>query len=481
MPNFILLVGEDVGLHLGCYGDAYASTPHLDRLASQGHRYTHAFSTAPVCAPSRSCLVSGRYAFSLGSHHMRSNLLHPPRLFTHELRDAGYHVSWPTKLDFNFDPADDFADDREHWLDRLRSGSLPDQPFFLFRNFGVTHESTMWPEPWEGGGAVKEREAELHRLAPAQRHDPAAAHVPAYLPDTAEVRADIARYYDALSIQDAQVGDVLDALDASPYADDTIVIYMSDHGRGLWREKRWCYGSGIHLPLIVRAPGITQPGAAVDELVSWVDIAPTVLSLAGVAGGVAGVPEAYQGQVFLGPDRARPRDHVFAGRDRMDEAFDRVRVCRSQRWHYIRNHHPELPWAQRGRYMEHQLTTQAVRELGARGELPEPAAQWLAPRKPAEELYDADADSEMVRNLAESPEHAHVLAAHRATLERFLEDVGDLGELAESELIARGLVEDKLAEYRQRIEPLPERYRIGPERTLLTLEETRAWAERHTQ
>ena len=472
MPNFILLVGEDVGLHLGCYGDPYASTPNLDRLAAAGRRYTHAFSTAPVCAPSRSCLVSGRYAFSMGSHHMRSKLCDAPRLFTHELRDAGYYVSWPTKLDFNFDPADDFADDREDWLERLRTGTLGDRPFFLFRNFGVTHESTMWPEPWDGGGACASREAEMHRLGPGQRHDPADASVPAYLPDTPEVRADIARYYDALSIQDAQIGEVLDALEASPYADDTVVIYMSDHGRGLWREKRWCYGSGIHLPLLVRAPGITQPGAVVDELVSWVDVAPTVLSLAGAA-----VPKTYQGQVFLGPDRDEPREHVFAGRDRMDEAFDRVRVCRSQRWHYIRNHHPELPWAQRNRYMEHQLTTQAVRELGARGELGEAASQWLAPRKPAEELYDAHADPEMVHNLADQPEHAEVLASHRAALDRFVQQVGDLGELAESELIERSLVEDQLTAYRERIELLPQRYRIGPERTLLTLEEARAWAQ----
>ncbi|MEX0887700.1 MAG: sulfatase [Phycisphaeraceae bacterium] len=472
MPNIILLVGEDVGRHLHCYGDAYASTPNLDRLASEGHRYTHAFSTAPVCAPSRSCLVTGRYAFSMGSHHMRSTLLEPPRLFTHELRDAGWHVNWHTKTDFNFEPPGDFADERSDWLEALRTGGLPEKPCLLFRNFGVTHESTMWPEPWNDAGAVRERVANAHRLAPEQRHDPAKARVPAYLPDTPEVRADIARYYDALSIQDAQVGEVLDALDASPYRDDTIVIYMSDHGRGLWREKRWCYGSGIHLPLLVRAPDVTQAGAVVDELVSWVDIAPTLLSLAGV-----GVPAGYQGRVFLGPGRGEPREHVFAGRDRMDEAFDRVRVCRSRRWHYIRNYHPELPWAQRMRYMEHQLTTQAVRERHARGELPEAAQPWLARTKPAEELYDAEADPDMVRNLASDPAHAKVVRDHAAALDRFLAEAGDLGDVPETELIARGIVADQLDEYRGRIEPLPERYRIGPEQTLVTIEDVRQWAE----
>jgi N-sulfoglucosamine sulfohydrolase len=473
-PNFIVLVGEDVGLHLACYGDRYASTPNLDRLASQGARYTQAFSTAPVSAPSRSALVTGQHAFSIGSHHMRSTLLNPPRLFTQELRDAGYYVNWENKTDFNFNPPADFTDETRDWLGDLRRGKLPAKPFFLFHNDSVTHESTMWPEPWQENshkGEVVTRAARLQQLRPDQHHDPADAPVPAYLPDRPQVRADLARYYDALSIADARVGQVLEALDASPYRDNTILIYMSDHGRGLVREKRWCYGAGIHLPLVIRAPGLIKPGVVSEEMVSWVDIAPTVLSLAGVP-----IPQRYHGQVFLGPDKAAtPRRYAYAGRDLMDCDFDRVRACRRGPWHYIRNDFPNLPYAQRNQYMEHQHTTQVIRELHARGELTPAAALWMSETKPPEELYDTRTDPDMVHNLADDPAHAPVLAELRQELGRYLDEVGDLGMVPESELIARGLAADRMDEYRRRIAPLPEHLRLGPPLTLLTMEEALAY------
>lgn len=461
-PNIILLIGEDTGLHLGCYGDGYASTPRLDRLAAEGCRYDQALSTAPVCAPSRSSIITGMYPWSIGTHQMRSTLLRPPRLFTHELRDAGYFVNWHTKTDFNFDPdtAGDGAPwrDADHdWLTELAHGTLPQQPFFLYRNFGVTHESTMWSDAFhEAGGAWKEREDQQHLLQPDQRHDPARATVPPYLPDTPEVRRHLAWYYDALSIQDAQIGRVLDALAASPYADNTLVIYMTDHGRGLPREKRWCYDAGLHLPLIVRGPGIA-PGTVSDELVNWVDIAPTLLSLAG-----ASIPQHCQGQAFLGQQKAAtPRSFAFAGRDRMDEAFDHVRVARDRRWHYIRNSFPAIPYCQRNHYMERMDATRQLRELHAAGRLAGDAAVWMAPRKPAEELYDAHADPAMVRNLADDPAHAQTLARLRAALDEHLQRVGDLGMVDERELVARGLVKDRIEEFRSRIKPLPPEHRVG--------------------
>lgn len=463
-PNFILLIGEDTGLHLGCCGDPCASTPHLDRLATEGARYTNAVSTAPVCAPARSTLVTGMYAWSLGTHHMRSTLLQPPRLFTHELRDAGYYVSWPTKTDFNFQPPANFADSTEgDWLEALRDGTLPDKPFLLCRNFTVTHESTMWAELPEGQrfGALRERNRELHRLAPQQRHDPAEVVVPAYLPDTPEVRNDIARYYDALSIQDMQIAEVLDALEQSPYRENTIVIYLTDHGRGLVREKRWCYDAGVHLPLIVRDPrpegeSVTRRGAVRDEAVSWVDVAPTILSLAG-----ASIPAHYQGNVFLGPAR-RVREYAFFGRDRMDEVFDRVRGCRDGRYHLIRNDFPQLPYAQRNHYMEYQATTRVIRDLHAAGKLPAPARLWMADRKPPQELYDWHADPDMVHNLADDPAHATTLERMRSALAAELERFGDLGEKTERQLIDSGIVENRLdSEYAARVAPLAEAHRIG--------------------
>ncbi len=460
-PNFILLVGEDAGRYAGCYGDAVANTPNLDRLAAEGCRYDNAFSTSPVCAPSRSTLVMGKYAWSMGSHHMRSTLINPPRLFTHELRDAGYYVSWPTKLDFNFEPAEDFREDKDDWEGKLANGELGDRPFFLFKNFSVTHESTMWEAAKGGagghGGACLYREELLEKTPDVPRCDPASVRVPAYLPDTQGVREDIARFYDALTLMDMQVGNVLDALEASPYKDNTYVIYITDHGRGLIREKRWCYDAGVHLSCLMRGPGVI-PGSSSDKLVSWVDFGPTFLSLAGVP-----VPDDYHGQVFFGDAKVAEREYVFHGRDRMDEAFDRTRSARDKRWHYIRNYHPELPWMQRNFYMERQNTTQIARQLNSEGKLTDSAALFLAESKPAEELYDAVNDPDMVKNLVADPAHAGELERLRKALDDNQAKFGDKADQSERELIGQGLVVNRLDdEYSSRIEPLPEGLNLGP-------------------
>ncbi|MGE9291187.1 MAG: sulfatase family protein, partial [Puniceicoccales bacterium] len=450
-PNFILLVGEDAGRALHCYGDPDANTPNLDRFASEGCRFDNAFSTAPVCSPSRSTLVSGRYAWTLGNHHHRSNLLQPPRLFTHELRDAGYHVNWANKLDFNFTPDDDFADQRQEWFEDLENGALPNQPFFLYHNFTVTHESTMWSaDEKRFGGHNKERLAKEHLLSPDQAVDPDSVHVPAYLPDTPAVRQNIARFYEAQSIADAEIGRVLRSLDSSPYKENTIVIYLTDHGRGLLREKRWCYDAGLHLSLIVRGPGITTPGSVSDELVSWVDIAPTILSLAGVP-----IPGDYQGQIFLGPQKASPRTHAFAGRDRLDEAFDYCRSVRSKDYHYIRNRFPELPYAQRMWYLEIMETTREARRLAENGSLAGSEALFMQPTKPAEELYDVEVDPEMIHNLADDPSLATIKADLSEALDENLQRWGDLGLRPERELIDQGIIDDALKDMHAKVEKLP--------------------------
>lgn len=456
--NILFLVGEDTGCHHGCYGNPAAQTPHIDRLAAEGCRFTNACSTAPVCAPSRSTLVTGQYAFSLGSHHMRSTLLNPPRLFTEELRDAGYYVNWANKTDFNFEPPQAFADDRREWVEDLENGRLPDQPWFLYHNFECTHESSMW--------ADKGKERIQPELQPEELTDPAIVSVPAYLPDTQEVRADIARYMDSLILQDKQVGRVLQALERSGQAERTIVFYLSDHGRGLPREKRWCYEAGIHLPLIIRWPGRLEPGSSDDQLVSWVDLAPTVLSLAG-----APLPESYQGRVFLGDsaNTTPPRRYCFAGRDRMDEAWDRVRVARSSTHLYIKNFFPQLPYAQRIGYMEKQKTMQVLREKEARGELDEAQAAWMAESKPAEELYHLREDPDCVHNRVGDPGQSEYLQTLRRALEAFIEESGDLGHLSERELIQRGLVGDRIQEYRERVEPLPGEFQKGHHLTIVEM------------
>ena len=449
-PNILLLVGEDTGRHHGCYGNPLARTPNIDALAASGVRFTNACSTAPVCAPSRSTLVTGQYAFSIGSHHMRSTLLDPPRLFTQELRDQGYFVNWTNKTDFNFEPPPAFADDCSDWVEDLAAGRLADRPWLLYWNFEVTHESTMWPESWQ--------KRVQPQLEPALRTDPDAVEVPPYLPDTPEVRANIARYHDSLAIQDRQVGRVLEALEQSGLADNTIVLYLSDHGRGLPREKRWCYEAGIHLPLIVRWPGVLHPGTTDDQLVSWVDFAPTLLRIAGID-----PPADLPGRCFLGPQAdPEPRTACFAGRDRMDEAYDRVRALRTQNHLYIRNFFPDIPYAQRNHYMEKMQTMQVLREADASGQLNPAQAAWMAETKPREELFDTTADPHCIHNLAGDPGSQTLLRSLRAELDTFLDSAGDLGQLPEQTLIDRGLVQNRLPEYRERVEPLPERYRKGP-------------------
>lgn len=464
--NVVLLVGEDTGRHHGCYGEPYAHTPNLDRLAAEGCRYTNAFTHAPVCAPSRSGLVTGRYPWSIGTYHMRSTLLDPPRVFMQELRDAGVHVSWATKTDFNFVPPADFADTTE---DTWKHGLPAERPCFAFRNFDITHESRVW-DPWpHGDDTFAGRQAELPEHL---RHDPADAPIPAYLPDAPETRQDISRYFDNLSLQDQEVGEVLATIDASPAADRTVVIYLSDHGRGLVREKRWCYDAGVRMPLIVRWPGQIDPGTTCDDLVAWVDIAPTILSLMGAA-----VPSDYDGQVFFGPEAAPPRAFVYGGRDRMDEVYDKVRYARSESYHYIRNDYPALPWAVRQAYQEQEPTFQSMRRLHAAGELAGDAAVFMAECKPAEELYDPAADPDMVNNLAADPAYAQPLAEHRTVLEDFLGSIQDLSVVPESELIDRELVADRLnTEYRPRVGRLNERDRLGPEVAPLTMQEADAHA-----
>ena len=464
-PNFILIIGEDTGRHLGCYGDSAATTPNLDRLAAEGCRYDQAFTTYPVCAPARSTLVTGQYPMKIGTHHMRSTLLNPPRLFTHELRDVGYYVSWPTKLDFNFDPGEGWRDDHEPWLERLRQGDLPDQPWFLYTNIIGTHESWMWPPHAENPGRILPAGMKSEAERPPRQHDPAAVRVPAYLPDTPAVRADIARHHDNTAELDRRVGRILEALERSGQADRTIVIFLADHGRGLPREKRWPYNAGLQMPLLMRGPGI-EPGATESRLVSWVDVPPTILSLAGVP-----TPDQYDGQVFRGPAAAEPRRYVFGGRDRMDEAFDRVRIVRDQNYHYVRNFHPQVPYAQRIRFMEIMPTMKELRQLHAAGKLADDAAVFMRNSKPAEELYDIRRDPDCVKNLADHPEHADVCQQMRSALENWLDSFDDLGAVPERDLVERGLVADRIQEYRDRVEPLPAEHRIGGITTITEMHE----------
>lgn len=447
--NVILLVGEDTGKHQGCYGDIAGNTPNLDRLASEGCLYENAFSTAPVCAPSRSTLITGQYAFSIGSHHMRSCLIKPPKLFTEYLQDAGSYVNWANKTDFNFQEPSSLANETSNWIDDLALNKIPNnKPWFLYMNFPITHESIMWKDKYEADVAPF--------MDDSNRTKAEAVRVPKYLPDTPEVREDIARYYDALYLQDKKIGEVLDALERSGMKDETVVIYMSDHGRGLIREKRWCYSAGINLPLIIRYPGKFEPGSRSQQMVSWVDIAPTILEIIGVE-----IPDEFHGCSIFQQDETKYRQYCIGGRDRMDEAFDRVRTIADGEYLYIRNDYPELPYCQRIDYMEIHGTTTLCREWNADGKLNDAQKLWFQHEKPKEELYHRTSDPDNVLNLALNPEYDAVRNRLSGKLTELLAKYGDFGEQKERDLIATGLVKDQLEEYKKRIFPLPERMQNG--------------------
>jgi uncharacterized sulfatase len=437
-PNIVWIVGEDMGPELGCYGDANAISPNMDRLAREGARFTRCFTHAPVCAPSRSGLITGRYPTSIGTHHMRSTLLKPPPLFTDYLRKAGYVIAWPTrtahgKTDFNFELPPRAFDVTDDWTQ-----NLPRQPFFGFFNILTSHESQI--------RAPAARLAKnLARLKPSERRDPAKMNLPAYYPDTPEVRRDLANYYDLVTAVDYRVGDVLAALEKAGIADNTVVFLTGDHGRGLPRSKRWVYNQGTHVPLLVRWPGHIKPGSVREDLACFLDFAPTALALAGVD-----VPAEMQGQVILGPRTAPERKYVFAARDRMDETYDRIRSVRDKRYQYVRNFHPELPYAQRIAYGEEMPTMQVWRRLHAEGRLNPVQDLFFAPTKPKEELYDVEADPDEVRNLADDPRYRDKLLEMRAALDRWLVETKDLGAIPEKELVKQGLVADVLQKYEPR-------------------------------
>ncbi len=424
-PNILWISTEDICPDLGCYGDPQARTPNLDKLAAEGVRFSRCFSISGVCAPSRSAIISGMYPTSIGTHHMRSQGVPPAyvKCFPEYLRAAGYYCTNNVKTDYNFDApltAWDECSATAHWRNRPKG-----RPFFHVINFMTTHESKVRCDD--------EQFARLtEKLQPKDRHDPADAQLPPYYPDTPVTRRDWVRYYDLITAMDLQAAEILRQLDEDGLADNTIVFFFGDNGRGLPRAKRWLYDSGIHVPLIIRWPGRFQPKTVNDELVSFVDFAPTVLSMAGVK-----VPDYMQGRPFAGEQKASPRQYVYGARDRMDETYDIIRYVRDKQYKYIRNFEAQKPYAQYIHYMEQMPTMREMRRLHAAGELIGPQTLFFAPSKPEEELYDTAADPHEINNLAARPDHQDVLKRMRAALQEWMDETKDLGLIPEPELKER--------------------------------------------
>jgi len=430
-PNFLWISTEDTSPDLGCYGDAYAVTPNLDRLAAQGVRYTRVFTHAGVCAPSRSGIITGMYPTTIGTHNMRCQGVPPAEVkcFPEYLRAAGYYCANNVKTDYQFNPpptAWDECSNRAHWRNRPAG-----RPFFAVINLTLTHESQI-------RNRAKAMLKRLDSLGPGERHDPAKAVLPPYYPDTPVVRQDWAQYYDLLTLMDKQVKEILDQLEADGLAENTVVWFWGDHGRGLPRGKRWIYDSGLRVPLIVRIPekwrklamphrpDAVKPGTVNEDLIAFIDFAPTMLSLAGVD-----VPRYIQGRAFLGSQRAKPREYIFAARDRMDEAYDLIRAVRDKQYKYIRNYMWYLSRSQDINYMNEMPTMQEMRRLYAEGKLQGPQMQFFEPTKPVEELYDTAADPHEVKNLAGDPKYKNVLERMRRAHAEWCRETGDIGLIPE--------------------------------------------------
>ncbi len=429
-PNILWLTAEDMSADLGAYGDAYAETPHLDRLARQGVTYTNAFATAPVCSPARFTLLTGVYATTAGTQGLRSQTPIPDDItgFPSYLRALGYYATNNVKTDYNTSAEQrliaeswDESSAEAHWR-----GREDGQPFFAVFNHMHTHQSrisfldTEFPELTEALGA----------------HDPANAPLPPYYPDDPAVRKTVARYYDAVTAMDANVGRLLAELEEDGVADNTIVFFYGDHGTGLPRGKRVLYDSGLHVPLIIYFPpkwrhlAPAPPGSSTDRLVSFVDFAPTMLRLVGQE-----VPAHMQGAPFLNANSLAEREFVFGARDRVDEAYDLARSARDERFLYIRHYHPHLSWNQPEFFSDQAPIRQAITRLAGAGALNAAQMTYAGPSKPAEELFDTVTDPYQIRNLADSPAYVDVLDRMRARLTQWEVETRDLGFMDEAEAL----------------------------------------------
>jgi arylsulfatase A-like enzyme len=439
-PNILWLVAENIKLELGCYGEKLVRTPHLDRLAAEGVRYTRVFATAPCCAPSRSAFLTGMYQTTTDTHHMRSHrddgfrLPAGVRPLTHWLRDAGYftaniktigdRVVGTGKLDLNFvrEGAIYQSDD---W-----SALKSRQPFFAQVNLPEAEYDI-----YDRQSAAKARvewvgEREHPRVATPETVTP-----PPYYPNHPVVREEWARYLNSISGMDRRIGWVLDQLRADGLADDTIILFFADNGRLEARGIHWCYDSGLHVPLIIHwpknfpPPAALKPGTANDQVISLLDLTATTLALAGLPR-----PAGMQSRNFLGAEADPPRTYAFSARDRIDETVNRIRSVRDARYRYIRNFMPEQSFTALNRYKEKCfLVMPLLRQLHAEGKLAGAPLALMAARLPDEELYDTDADPHEIDNLVKSPkpEHREALTRLRAALAVWITETGDRGHKPE--------------------------------------------------
>ncbi|MDL5510493.1 sulfatase-like hydrolase/transferase [Arenibacter sp. M-2] len=417
-PNILWITSEDNSAFLGCYGDEFANTPNLDKLASEGFLYTHAYANAPVCAPARNTIISGIYANSGGHSNMRSNYPRGKHVKFHveAMRELGYYCTNSVKTDYNTNV------DKEVWdecsSDAHYKNAPEGKPWFAIFNTTITHES------------------KIHEQLPLSElgHDPKKVPIAPYHPRTPDMERDWAQYYDRVQQMDAFVGERLKELEDSGMADNTIVVYYGDHGGVLARSKRYVYETGTRVPFIVRIPEkyknfwpAKEPNSRIDRLISFVDLYPTLLSLVG-----AQIPEQLQGEAFLGENISPDPKYAYMFRDRMDEWYDISRAVRSKKYRYIHNYMPHRMYALPIEYLFRAKSLQSWQTAYENGECNEiQSAFWNS--KPVEELYDTENDPWEINNLANSPKYADILEEMRTANRKWIIKIKDTGFMPEDE------------------------------------------------
>lgn len=453
-PNILWLVTEDMGAYIPAFGDSTIETPNLSRLANEGVIYPNLYSVSGVCAPSRAAIATGMYPSGIGANNMRtgSNTAQtglrayeaiPPanvKMISELLRKQGYYCSNNYKEDYQFKApvtAWDESSAYAHWRNRAEG-----QPFYAVFNFTETHESGLF-DPYgfrhietrhyhEGDtsytwkpGRMTEAETPIH-LSKNTKFP-----IPPYLPNTPVVRRDMWKEYNNIAEMDQQVGAVLKQLEADGLLENTIIFFYGDHGGPYPRQKRLIYDSGLNTPMIIRFPNKQQAGTKDEQLISFVDFAPTLLSLVGVE-----APEYMQGQAFIGKyPAAEKRKYIHAAADRFDEVTDAIRAVRDKQYKYIRNYRPQQGYYLPLAYRERIPTMQELLRLRDEGKLNEIQAQWFRESKAPEELFDCNADPHELNNLANNPAYKEKLDELSAEMDRWIKEIGDQPNLPEAKLI----------------------------------------------
>ncbi len=423
-PNILWIVVDDMSCDFGYQGQALVNTPHVDRLAKEGVVFSNAYVTAAVCSSSRSAMITGMYQTTIGAHNhpmgrgtVKHYLPDPVRPIPELFKEAGYYVSNTNATLTNFGKTDyDFVWDKKGLYDAPNwSGRKPGQPFFAqVQLLGGKYRNVP--------AAYARVKKELDELV-----TPDQVSLPPYYPDDPVFRKDWAEYLNSVQYTDREVGRIIQRLKEDEVLDNTIIIFMTDHGISQARGKQFLYEEGVKIPFVVWAPGRIESGATRDELIEHIDMAATSLYFAGIE-----IPEYMQARPLFGP-QAQPRDYVVSARDRCDETVDRIRGIRKGNYKYIRNFYPKRPYLQPCIYKDRKPFMQPLRDLYAEGKLNAVQSLIMAETRPEEELYDLSEDPWEIHNLANDPKHLDKLRAMRAILANWIIETDDQGRFPESE------------------------------------------------